>query len=265
MFAGISFSKESNLIDIATFKNFMVLILLMTYSFNISHPVVGKGFVHREELYIILNSLKKPSFPSFNLYGPERSGKSSLLRHLCEVAGPELYPHYLWCYVDMQGILSPEDFRETVFEILSQNYTELGNVPTVLGLDEFDAIFGSRFTTDFYDRLLILADRDNISLVAATHRPLRNIAPYGYEKFTPLELGPISEEDALLLLTSRGLNEEESRWVIETVKKVGLFPFYLQALGFCLDDAKRKNLPPEETREMALNYYREQFSWAQPL
>jgi hypothetical protein len=97
-------------------------------------------------------------------------------------------------------------------------------------------------------------------LVVATHRPLRDIAPYGYEKFTPLELGPISEEDALLLLTSRGLNEEEARWVIERIGKK-LFPFHLQALGACLFDAKRRKLPPEEARKRALDDYHKQFSW----
>jgi AAA+ ATPase superfamily predicted ATPase len=114
----------------------------MSYiSFIVSYPVVDEGFAYRKELETILNSLKPP-LPSFNVYGPERSGKSSLLRHLCEVAGPRRYHDYRWCYVDMQGVLSPQEFLEDYQHILNKI-----DKPTVFCLDEFGAIFSGRHTS----------------------------------------------------------------------------------------------------------------------
>jgi GTPase SAR1 family protein len=79
-----------------------------------SGPVTGKNFAdRRDELETLLRWLGTTPPTCVALYGPERIGKTSLLRQLCEAEGPGHRPDYRWVYLDLQGIFSPEEFWKT--------------------------------------------------------------------------------------------------------------------------------------------------------
>src|SRR3990172_9300100 len=67
-------------------------------------PVVGEDFFGREKEFARLLQLLGTRPPQcVAVYGPERIGKSSLLRELCEARGPARLPGLTFVYVDVQG------------------------------------------------------------------------------------------------------------------------------------------------------------------
>lgn len=98
--------------------------------FSHSGPVTGEQFCDREEEQRRLLELLGTTPPtSIALYGPERIGKSSLLRQLCEVEGPQQLPNRRFVYLDLMRIRSPEAFLRRTLAALEdkagQHYDDL--------------------------------------------------------------------------------------------------------------------------------------------
>ncbi|MFN3763233.1 MAG: ATP-binding protein [Anaerolineae bacterium] len=236
-----------------------------------SGPVVGEGFVDREEeLTTLLGWLGTTPPTCVALYGPERIGKTSLLRRLCEVEGPKRHSTYRWAYLDLQGVLSPDEFWETLEKVLGAGDRDIraalekAPAPVVLCLDEFGKVLSRpEFTADFYDRLRSLTQTGRLALVISTLRPLKELSvPSGadvsrfFNIFRPFPLGPFSPQAARELLESRGLSKDEVEWVLANVREPR-HPYHLQLLGACLWEAKRAGRP----REDAMTRYREALEW----
>jgi len=233
-----------------------------------SGPVTGENFADRRgEMDTLLGWLGTSPPTCVALYGPERVGKTSLLRQLCEVKGPQRYPDYRWVYLDLQGIFSPEEFWKTLAGKLGlkapdpniREALEQAPAPVVLCLDEFGEVLSRpEFTADFYDYLRSLTQTGKLALAISTLRPLQELSvPSGadvsrfFNIFRPLELGPFPRDEARRLVVSRGLTEEEADWVLKNVRKPN-HPYHLQLLGAYLWEAKRAGHP----RETALEDYR---------
>jgi hypothetical protein len=236
-----------------------------------SGPVTGKNFAdRRDELETLLRWLGTTPPTCVALYGPERIGKTSLLRQLCEAEGPGHRPDYRWVYLDLQGIFSPEEFWKTLAGKLESPDSNIREVleqapaPVVLCLDEFgDVLSRPDFTADFYDQLRSLTQTGKLALVISTLRPLQELSiPSGadvsrfFNIFRPLELGPFPPDEARTLLESRGLSREDADWVLKNVREPN-HPYHLQLLGTCLWEAKRAGRP----RETALENYRKALGW----
>lgn len=231
--------------------------------FQHSGPVTGDQFYNREdELNKLVRWLSTSPPTSVAIHGPERIGKTSLLRQLKEkgVPGRRLM------YLDMQGILSPDELWEKLQKFLGgspeesiRDALDRTKEVVVLCLDEFGKpLSRPEFTADFYDYLRSLTQSGKLALVISVLRPLHELSvPSGadvsrfFNIFRPLPIGPFSEEDARALLTSKGLSEEEARWVLQNVR-VKNHPYHLQLLGACLWEATRET---RKGREAALKMY----------
>ncbi|MEM2446896.1 MAG: ATP-binding protein [Candidatus Bathyarchaeia archaeon] len=239
-----------------------------------SSPAVGESFVGREEeLNTLLCWLGTEPPTCIALYGPERIGKSSFLRQLCEVAGPQRYPSYRWVYLDLQGIFSPDEFwsalakqlgvpEQDVFAALSRS-----PAPVVLCLDEFGAALSRPgFSADFYGLLCGFAITGKLTLVISTLRPLQELSipdradvSYFFSIFLPFPLGPLSPQASRKLLESRGLCGNDADWVLKNVEEHG-HPYHLQLLGAYLWEARRSGRSPREAKE----HYQQAIEWEEP-
>jgi GTPase SAR1 family protein len=236
-----------------------------------SGPVIGDNFADRQdELNTLLRWLGTTPPACIALYGPERIGKTSLLRQLCEIEGPKRYGNYRWLYLDMQGIFSPDEFFEELKRKLGGSSTDIRAIleqsgsSIVLCLDEFgEALSRPEFTADFYDYLRSLTQTGKLALVISTLRPLRELSVPSkaevsrfFNIFRPFELGPFSPDAARELLTSRGLSEEEANWILKNVREPN-HPYHLQLLGAYLYEIKQAGRPREE----ALRKYQQALEW----
>lgn len=238
-----------------------------------SGPVTGKNFAdRRDELDTLLRWLGTTPPTCVALYGPERIGKTSLLRQLCEEEGPQRYKqyNYHWVYLDLQGIFSPEEFWKTLARKLEapdsniREVLEQAPAPVVLCLDEFGEVLSRpEFTADFYDYLRSLTQTGKLALVISTLRPLRELSiPSGadvsrfFNIFRTLELGLFPPDEARMLLESRGLSREDADWVLKNVREPN-HPYHLQLLGTCLWEAKRAGCP----QKTALENYEKALEW----
>lgn len=225
--------------------------------FHHSGPVTGDQFCDRkEELEQLVRWLSTSPPTSIAVYGPERIGKTSLLRQLNVVGVPNRRLFYL----DMQGILSPEEFWDSLRKFLKAGADEsvrdaLDRTQdvVVLCLDEFGKVLSRpEFTADFYDLLRSLTQSGKLALVISVLRSLRELSvPSGadvsrfFNILRPLPLVPFPEEDARALLTSKGLSEGEARWILEHVREK-YHPYHLQLLGAYLWEAKEAGREREE-------------------
>lgn len=177
-----------------------------------SGPVTGNELVGREEeLETLLRWLCAHPPTCVALCGPWRIGKTSLLRQLCEVDGPRHCPDRRWIYIDIQGVLSSEEFWGILAEKLGvSEYCELLSVlaqnstPIVLCLDEFGrALSHPGFTVDFYNLLYSLVQTGWLALVISVPYPMsessasqRADLSWFFRIFRPLFLTPLSEDAA---------------------------------------------------------------------
>lgn len=216
-----------------------------------SGPVTGDRFYDREEEMARLLGLLSTTPPtSVALHGPERIGKSSILRQLCEVAGPDELPDRKLIFLDMQRIFSVEDFVSRFLQKLGakgEGYAAFeeaiyeSDEPIVLCLDEFGkALADSDFDADFYDFLRSLTQTGRLALVISTLRPLKELkVPSGadvsrfFNVFRPFQLGPFPPEAARRLVDKGEFSEAEMDWVLQNAKEAN-HPYHLQLLASCL-------------------------------
>jgi hypothetical protein len=236
-----------------------------------SGPVTGDRFHDRdEEMARLVGALSTMPPTSIALFGPPRIGKSSILRQLCEVVGPEKLDRCL-IYLDMQGVFSVADFVRRFLRLAeaaegSEEYAgmreavEAARRPIVLCLDEFGkALSNPAFDADFYDFLRSLAQTGRLALVISTLRSLRELKVPAdadvsrfFNIFRPLRLGPFPPDAARELVGTGLFKDEDVNWVVENVRHPN-HPYHLQLLGACLFDGQRV----EYSRKQVLQEYHE--------
>jgi len=159
---------------------------------------------------------------SISIYGPQRIGKSSLLRHLVATGRRRLdEERFEFFYLDVQPLNSAEEFyahacktingkehqTQDGHEAIETSHNDLAaaieNRQVILCLDEFEQTIEADFGAEFFNALRSLAQTGNLALVVATKRPLSEI--YRQEDaltssfsniFTQLPLGPLTEAEA---------------------------------------------------------------------
>jgi hypothetical protein len=253
------------------------MVKIQTNPYVHSGPVTGEGFFDREEEMRRLLSLLGTTPPtSVALYGPERIGKSSLLRQLCEVVGPEELSNRRLSYLDMQRIFSVEAFVQHFLQAsgdeASKAYRGLeeailsADQPVVLCLDEFSKVLANpNFNADFYDFLRSMTQTGRLALVIATLRSLKDLTvPSGadvfrfFNIFRPFPLESFGDEAARQLVekparrVGQPFSSEEVDWVLQNVTERN-HPYHLQLLSSALFEARWQ----ERSRAEALQTYQE--------
>ena len=225
-------------------------------------PVTGNAFFGRErELGEILRFLGTKPPQSVSIYGEYRIGKSSLLRQLAEVNGPQRLSDHHFIYVDMQRVFTPQDLLRRVMRELghtpseSPSYEEFEDAVyehdkiIVLCLDELGKVLDKpAFDDNFFDFFRSIAQSGKLALVVSTPKPLSQMEiPSGanvsrfFNIFKPLRLGPLTDEEACRLVEAparkagRPFTEEEVRFVLE---KADHHPLKIQVLCYRLFKAK---------------------------
>ncbi len=220
-------------------------------------PVTGEDFYGREKEFARLLQLLGTRPPqSVAVYGPERIGKSSLLRELCEARGPARLPHLTFVYVDAQGAYDRAAFFRAATGKAAEDYRSFDDwldeqpQPVVLCLDEFGkALANEDFEDDFFDFLRSKANSGRLALVTSTLTPLSELkVPSGAEVsrffniFTPLPLGPLAEPEARQLAAEPAARAGQPFAANEVERALALSerrPFHLQVFCEVLFEAKR--------------------------
>jgi len=234
-----------------------------------SGPVTGDQFYNREEEMARLVGLLSTTPPtSIALHGPERIGKSSLLRQLCEEESLSLPDRHL-VYLDMQRVFTVEDFVGRFLQAMEGEGEEYAafeeavkeaKKPVELCLDEFGkALANPEFNADFYDFLRSLTQTGRLALVISTLHSLQELEVPSeadvsrfFNVFRPFPLGPFLPEEAQRLVKVGQFTADEVRWVLQNVAQPN-HPYHLQLLASLLFEAKQTGRP----REDALRAYRE--------
>ncbi|MBF0136928.1 MAG: ATP-binding protein [Magnetococcales bacterium] len=208
-------------------------------------------FVGREsELHFLSSRMTGAQVTSVNVYGPRRTGKSSLVYHFYST-WPEMVAdpgNYAVAFLDLKN-----DPCHTSPEFYQKLATALRDLPTVRGrpdladplrnirkygdfesalqawkvqkvrpvfcLDEFQVITSSaEFTNDFYNGLRALLNRSLLMLVLVTHDPLGRLrqkdnstSPF-FNLGLHIQLGDLKDDEVkkLLALPSPGADADSS-------------------------------------------------------
>ena len=228
-------------------------------------PVIGEAFFGRkEELRRILQLLGAAQPHNIAISGPERIGKSSLLRQLCEIVGSRELPKFAFKYVDVQGMTDPVSFfrqasgRQAEDGDEFREWLEDQTQTIIFCLDEFGkTVVSENFDRDFFDILRHIAGSDRAALITSTLSALPNltipddpILSRFFNLFTPLPLGPLTDAEARQLASEPAIGvglpftPEE---IDDAVRVTSCHPFHLQLFCYHLFEAKRKGdgIPPD--------------------
>ncbi|WP_448592979.1 trypsin-like peptidase domain-containing protein [Thermoflexus hugenholtzii] len=191
---------------------------------------------------------------SVSLVGEPQIGKSSVLYALYRT-GREWFRDGVVHYVDLQGVLSPEDFCAEVLEGLGEPPGDLPALKRalrrkrlVLLLDEVEKLARPAFTADLHDLLRALAQERTLTLAVASHRRLVDVFPPSSDTspfhniFVEKRLGPFTPEQARAFIFHR-LQGTGVRFTPQEVEQLvvesGGHPARLQERAYALFEAKR--------------------------
>jgi len=193
---------------------------------------------------------------SVSVVGERRIGKSSLLYHLAQTGRARLGDKFELRYLDLQSVLSAEEFYERVCELLGTTGSThrdferaLHGKKVVLCLDEFEQATGNpAFGSDFFNVLRSLAQTGELTLAVAAQHPLSELYRDGaiptspfHNIFTLLRLGPLTEAEARELVTrpaermGRPFDPAEVDFMLGLA---GLHPYRLQVAAALMYEAK---------------------------
>lgn len=204
-----------------------------------------------DELLALINS-RSPAV----LCGPRRSGKTSLLHTLRN----RLTPSRLVRHITLEGRAEPirtaDDLALILEPSLALNATPADTLrerlrneaTTVLLLDEIANLTGAEPTLFAWLRA-VGQEQTSLVLVGSPWDWLRVVAraseaegsSFGND-VTPVDLGPISDADAIIFLTNaspadvRFAPDNTARWIVD---RCGPWPFYLQVMGYSIVQAVR--------------------------
>ena len=249
----------------------------------------ARYFVGRQEelarIFASLATLPEGQAQHVSVYGPYRIGKSSLLYRVSQVCAAHGLQGHPCLYLDGQKFAAPQDFfaallrglgasGEPTRTAVEEALRRLPRLPVLL-LDEVDHLARPQgdFTNDFFDLLRAWMNTSLLAVVAASRRPLPEIArgtpltsPFFNIFGTVVALGPFSEAEADALL-ARGrrsdrpfTNEEVQRikdWARERARldgetRAGYHPAKLQLAARELYEAKARSPVDGHTLERAL-------------
>ncbi len=211
-------------------------------------------FGRTRELDEILSRLA--TMQSISVVGERRIGKSSLLYHIAQTGTARLGTAFTFCYLDLQGVLSAEEFYERACELLDtagSTHRDLERAirgkKIVLCLDEFEQTTANpEFGTDFFNVLRSFAQTGELALVIATQRTLSDLyrveaiptSPFS-NIFTLLRLGPLTDAEARELVTrpaeqvGQSFTEPEVDFILGVA---GTHPYRLNIASTLLYEAK---------------------------
>ncbi len=174
----------------------------------------ARFFGRERERGQIFSRLK--TMQSVSVVGERRIGKSSLLYHIAQTGRERLGEDYTCHYLDLQLVLSTEEFFDRACELLNtegsthRDFEEaIRGKRIVLCLDEFEqATDNPAFGDEFFNVLRSLAQTGELALVVATQHTLPELYRSGaiatspfFNIFTVLRLGPLTEAEARELVT----------------------------------------------------------------
>ena len=211
-------------------------------------------FGRTRELSEILSRLF--SMQSVSVVGERRIGKSSFLYHLTQTGSDQLGNDFLLRYLDLQSVLSSEEFYERACELLGAEGSTHRDLERAISgkkvglcLDEFEQATGNpEFGADFFNVLRSFAGTGKLALVVATQHTLSDLyraeaiptSPFP-NIFTLLRLGPLAEDEARDLVTrpaeraGQPFTEAEASFVLGLA---GAHPYRLNVACTLLYEAK---------------------------
>lgn len=213
-------------------------------------------FGRKRELDEIFSRLA--TIQSVSVVGERRIGKSSLLYYITQTGQGRSGPDYMYRYLDLQRVLSTEEFYTRVCKLLGENGNThddfeqaIQGKKVVLCLDEFEqATDNPAFDEEFFNVLRSLAQTGELALVVATQHTLSDLyraeaiptSPF-YNIFSVLRLGLLTDTEARELVTRPAeiagypFNEGEIDFLLELGQK---HPCWLNVACALLYDAKRR-------------------------
>lgn len=191
---------------------------------------------------------------NISVVGARRIGKSSLLYYISQAGQQRLGEEYTVQYLDLQLMLSANEFYERACELLdAEGGTHLDfkralkGKRVVLCLDEFEqTIDNQAFGEGFFSILRGLAQTGELALVLATQHTLPELQPNlptspFFNIFTTLRLGPLTRTEAIQLVTrpieraGKSFGEAEVDFILRIA---GTHPFRLNIACSLVYEAK---------------------------
>jgi len=193
---------------------------------------------------------------SVSIVSSERMGASSLLHHICKVAGPAQNEDVIFIYVDMQAMETHSKFIHKVlgffdewgfnYEAFDDALQERRDNHLILCLDHFENTLSKpdEFDVGFFDFLRSCLNQfDNLALITVTSKPLKNLSipytpgvgsPFQHIFQTQLVLKHWSKQDREIFIrdgfekTEIKISNDEISFIIENA---GESPYHL--VVFC--------------------------------
>jgi len=209
-------------------------------------------FGRDRELARIFNWLA--GMQNISVVGARRIGKSSLLYYISQAGQQRLGEEYTVQYLDLQLMLSANEFYERACELLDTKggthldfRRALKGKRVVLCLDEFEqTIDNEAFGEGFFSILRGLAQTGELALVLATQHTLPELQPNlptspFFNIFTTLRLGPLTKTEAIQLVTrpieraGKSFGEAEVDFILRIA---GTHPFRLNIACSLVYEAK---------------------------